>query len=575
MGAINRRKAWMLLLAVLLLASVVTAACSSGTNNNGTANNAGNAKAPSSTTSNGGTNAGEDAKVDPFTISVYVNAPVAAATPDNKIYKKIKDELGVTLDIETLVGDAEQKLGILIAGGEYADLITANTKLVDAKAVIPLEDLIEEHAPRLKEHYAPYWNRMKDSSDGHIYWLPNYGAYHGEVKDPTHWGPSFFIQKKVLKEFGYPQVKTLDAYFDLIRKYAEAHPQTEDGKSTIGFTSLMTESKKWPLFNPPQHLIGHPNDGGVVVKDGVAEIYANKDYAKRYYQALNGLYDEGLMDKEAFTQNYDQYMAKLSSGRVLGLFDQLWNFNGANNNLVAEGKIWDTYVGLPLVYDESITDYYRDRAVINLNNGFGISKDAKDPVRIIKFLDALMDEEWQKLLNWGEEGVDYMVDDAGMMYRTPEQRTAQADPNWATANKADEFFGSAPKIEGTYSDGNASSPGLQPGEFFDGLKPEDKELLQAYGFKTWTEFYSPPPQNPVYYPAWQIDLVQGSDAAVAAAKMDELSMKYLPRSIMSKPSEFDAVWEDYTKSFDGINVKAYEERINEQIAWRMENWASE
>ena len=75
---------------------------------------------------------------------------------------------GVTLNMEFLVGDLQQKLGVMIAGGDYPDLITADTKLVAAKAVIPLEDLIKKYAPKLKEHYAAYWNRMKDPSDGHI-----------------------------------------------------------------------------------------------------------------------------------------------------------------------------------------------------------------------------------------------------------------------------------------------------------------------------------------------------------------------------------------------------------------------
>src|SRR5690606_38740073 len=165
MGATQRRRIWFMLLAVTLLVSVVAAGCSSS-NKGGSTDNPGNNGKGSS---------------DLFTISVYVNSPFAAPTPDNKVYRKIEQELGVKLEIETLVGDAEQKLGVLIAGGEYPDLVSAHTKLVDAKAVIPLEDLIEEHAPRLREHYAPYWNRMKDSSDGHIYWLPNFGAYHGEI----------------------------------------------------------------------------------------------------------------------------------------------------------------------------------------------------------------------------------------------------------------------------------------------------------------------------------------------------------------------------------------------------------
>ena len=57
-----------------------------------------------------------------------------------------------------MVGDIEQKLGVMIAGGDYPDMITANAKFTAANAVIPLEDLIEEHAPNLKKHYGNVWN---------------------------------------------------------------------------------------------------------------------------------------------------------------------------------------------------------------------------------------------------------------------------------------------------------------------------------------------------------------------------------------------------------------------------------
>ena len=162
----------------------------------------------------------------------------------------------------------------------------------------------------------------------------------------------------------------------------------------------------------------------------------------------------------------------------------------------------------------------------------------------------------------------------GKFSRTPEQRKQQEDPTWKLANRADGFYGAAPKMEGTYSDGNATSAGSQPEEFFESLKPEDKELLNAYGHKTWTDFFSPAPENPVYYPAWQIDLIEGSDASVASKKMNDASLKFLPKAIMSKPDKFDQVWDDYVKAYSKINVKAYEDRINEQIQWRIQNWTS-
>ena len=346
-------------------------------------------------------------------------------------------------------------MGVMIAGSDYPDMMAGNTKLTAAGAYIPLEELIEKHAPNLKKHYEKYWNMMKDPNDGHIYILPNYGAYNGEVTSSWYSGPAFWIQKAVLAEFGYPKVKTLDEYFDLIAKYKEKYP-TIDGSPTIGFEILNSDWSNWGLFNAPQHLIGQPNDGGVVVKDGKAEIFADKDYAKRYYQKLNEVNKLGLINKETFTQNYDEYMAKLSSGTVLGMFDQHWNFQIAEESLTTQNKLERTYVGLPLVYDTSIKDHYRDRAALNVNNGFGISVNAKNPERIIKLLDRLIQEDWQKTLTWGIEGEDFMINDEGRFIKTQEQRDKFMDATWKLANKADTFFKFAPKMEGYFSDGNAT-----------------------------------------------------------------------------------------------------------------------
>lgn len=552
-------------MALLLSSAVLLTGCGGGNN---AATNTG-----SGTGNQGQSGSGQETGgVEPFEISVFKAEAGQQPTSDNKIYKKIKDELGVSFKWEFLAGDKNQKLGVMIAGSDYPDLITADTKLTAAGAVIPLEDLIEEHAPNLKKHYEKYWNMMKDPEDGHIYWLPNYGAYNGEVASTWYSGPAFWIQKAVLKEFGYPTPKTLDEYFDLIEQYKEKYP-TIDGSPTIGFEILNYDWKNWGLMNPPQHLIGHPNDGGVVVKDGVAEIFADKDYAKQYYQKLNEINAKGLLDKEAFTQNFDQYMAKLSTGTVLGMFDQQWNFNAAQDSLVTQGKIERTYVGFPLVFDPATKDYYRDRPALNLNNGFGITVNAKDPVKILKVLDELIQEDWQKLFTWGVEGEDFEVNAEGRYVRNQEQRDNAADATWRLANKAEAYFGTAPKMEGYFSDGNATDAANQPEEYQAGIRPFDKEVLDAYGINSYVDFFSSPPENPVYYPAWSVDLIEGSAAKIANTKLGELSTKYLPRAILAEPGEFDSVWGEYASEIGKVDVKAYEDRVNEVLKWRIDNWS--
>jgi putative aldouronate transport system substrate-binding protein len=511
-------------------------------------------------------------KVEPFNVSIYIgDAGYQQPTPDNKIYKLIKDKLGVTFNFDFLAGDSNQKAGVMIAGADYPDIMTANTKFTDAGAYIPLEDLIEKYAPNLKQHYASAWNKMKDSKDGHIYLLPNFGVYTGEVHSSYYGGPAFWIQKAVLKDAGYPKVTTLDQYFDLIQKYKVKNP-TIDGKPTTGFEILNSDWRNFGLLNAPEHLSGHPNDGGVVVDNGVAQIFADKDIAKKYYQKLNEANQNGLIDKEAFVQNYDQYIAKLSAGNVLAMFDQHWNFQSAEDSLATQGKDDRAYVPLALVYDASIKDYYRDLPSVNLNNGFGISVKAKDPVKIIKLLDALMTEDWQKTLSWGIQGEDYQVDAKGVFSRTPEQRKNAKDATWKLANKADALNGYDPKMEGSFTDGNAYSPGDQPEEFYAELKPVDKELLDAYGYKSYVDFFSKPPENAIAYPAWSITVPDGSAAKVANTKLNDLATKYLPKAILSKPDQFDSVWSDYVGQIKKVDVKSYEDLINEQMQWRITNW---
>lgn len=558
----KKRSVFRLSLMLLLSLGLVLSAC--GGNNKEAAKSGNNEQVSGENSENG---------VEPFEISVFIGEAGQQPTPDNKIYKLIKEKTGASFKFEFLAGDIDQKLGVMIAGGDYPDMMTDNQKLKAAGAFIPLEDLIEEHAPNLKKHYEKYWNMMRDPNDNHIYTLPNYGVYNADPDSTWYSGPAFWIQKDVLAEAGYPRVKTLDQYFDLIKEYKEKHPDI-DGTPTIGFEILNYDWRNWGLFNAPQHLIGHPNDGGVVVKDGVAEIFADKDYAKRYYQKLNEMNAAGVVDKETFTQNYDQYMAKISSGAVLGMFDQHWNFQSAEDALTTQKRFERQYVGLPLVYDESIRDHYKDRPALNLDNGFGITVNASEEqaIRILKLLDTLIQEDWQKIFTWGIEGEDYIVNEEGRFMKTQEQRDAFTDGTWKLANKADAFYGRAPKMQGKFSDGNSTDAAAQPEEYQAGLEEYDKNFLAQYGFNSYVDFFSEAPENEVAYPAWSVDLVDSSEAKIVNTKQNELSTKYLPKAILAKPDEFESVWNEYVSEIRKLNIKAYEDRINEVLQWRRDTW---
>jgi putative aldouronate transport system substrate-binding protein len=325
----------------------------------------------------------------------------------------------------------------------------------------------------------------------------------------------------------------------------------------------------WGLTNPPLFLAGHPNNGGVMVgPNGVATIYANTQYAEDYFRFLNQAHARGLVDPESFTQTLDQYLAKVATGRVLGVHDQRWSFGTAYDSLVAAGRYERTFVATMPTFPGR-TPWYADRDVMNIHQGFGIAANAANPELLLNFLETLISPEWQIILSWGIEGEDFNVGADGLFYRTPEQRAQALDLTWRQSNRLEALFDQMIKHQGALPCGNAFAPGDQPGEFIAGLSDYNRFFLENYNRQTWRQFLNDPPPNPVYYPAWQISPPDGSAAQIANTQMEDAAVQFLPRAVMASPADFDAIWAEYLAALDMIDVAAFEAAITAGLQERI------
>jgi len=513
----------------------------------------------------------------PINISVFSMAAMRQPPADNKIYKWIKENLGVTFSWDILVGNKDQKIGVMIAGGDYPDILHVDSKnFYEAGALLPLDDLIDQFAPRLKAHYADAWEKMKES-DGKVYTLPVWGIQVGKDNGTWYGGPAMFIQKAVLKEFGYPKITTIEEYFDIIIKYKEKYP-TINGMPTIGYTVLAYDWRTFNLINPPNFLAGFPNDGNGTVDPETHKyrVFLYQDISKRWNKKLNEMNALGIIDRSCFVDNYDQYLSKIASGRVLGFHDQTWQFGSAETSLTSQGMHNRTYVPLPIVFDKSITPRYRNRSVPNIGQGIGISVNAKDPVRIIRFLDAQLDDEVQKVVSslYGIPGEDYQLNDDGLPYRTKLQRDQQDDEVWKLHNQALLWRNHSPKKEGTFE--NDWPTGID--QFFhereESIRPEDRELWAAYNVKSNNEMMDKdPPPNSVWFPAWNINLPDGSEAQLAWRRAEDVYRRHLPRIILAPPNQFERLWADYVAELGKIGLDKYEAYIQHRINDRIERWS--
>ncbi|MFC4321174.1 ABC transporter substrate-binding protein [Litchfieldia salsa] len=507
----------------------------------------------------------------PFTFT-YFNAGSPGKDIDSnktKIGKIFEEQTGTNVKMEFLVGDINTKIGTMIASGQYPDVLNpdiAIDKVLEAEAFIPLNELIDEHAPNLKKLYEPYLDRMK-AEDGNIYFIP-FGASQGHLPNPNIDQGAFFIQRGVLKEFGYPKIKTLDQYFELIEQYQAKYPEV-DGASTIGFTALTYDWRFFSTTNTPAHLAGYPNDGEVIVdmETHEAKVYGNSEYTKRWLEKLNDANTKGLFDKEAFVANYDEYLAKLTSGRVLGFFDYGWQISQAENALKEAGDEDKRYMPLPIVFDENIKDQYIEPPSFVNNRGIGITVSAKDPVRIMKFLDNMAKEENQKLIMWGIEGETF-VNDNGRYIRTDEQIATTSNQEFREEFGFQQFEWYWPRGNGLFSDGNAWEPRRQPEVAQASYTDGDKEILAKYEAEVFADLFSDPDDRP-WYPAWSAELEQGSPAQIYIQKKTDLQRKYFPKLVLE--ANFEAIWEEYLNEYNKLDVKEYEKTLTEIVKQRIED----
>mgnify|MGYP000513043041 CR=1 FL=1 len=568
----NKKSLWLRLLVTAVALCLVIAGCGREADTGSS-----DASPDESTPAEEASTAPEE-PLEPLELTVFISDPGYQNPPaDNPIYQMIADEFGITFKWDLLVGDKDQKIGVMIAGGDYPDITTVDTysnpKFMEAGALLPLDDLItQENAPNLYDHYKDVWNICKNPDDGKFYVMANYGITQGDYQTMTWEGVGFWIQKAVLEDAGYPPLPTtLDEYFGLIEAYMEKNP-TIDGQPTIGFEILCEGWRDFCLKHPPEHLMGYPNDGDCIDVDGVATMFSNSPDAKAYYQKLNEEMLKGVIDPEFFSLTYDDYMAKLSQGRVLGMFDQHWDFSNAELNLRNANQDERTWVPCELTLP-GYTPHYQDLPVVNVNTGFAITTSCQNPERVVQMFDGMMTEEWQKILGWGLEGKDYSVDSSGRFFLTQEQADQNNDTAYRLANRAYEIWFYGPKIEGTYSDGNAGSPGFQPEVFYESLHQYDKDFLAKYDNMCWSDFLTPAPPNKVTYPLWQIAIPDASDASMAKAKWEETGTKYLPRAILADAGQFDGIWDEYMSELNAIDIQAYTDVVTEQLAWREANWS--
>lgn len=567
-----KRKVVSLMLVSAMVAGMLAGCGSdSGSRKGGSSTETGSAAEASSS----GETADDADDKSPITFE-YFNADGKNGNWDNPVAKAITEATGVTLDVSYPVasqGDAKEDVALMIANDEYPDMIYAKgsaTDLYQAGALIDMTDLIEKYGPNIKKMYGAEMEKLKWSQDDPgIYQL----SYAGVNQKTLTTGGSCQIQWAALKENDYKYPKTLDEYEKMIKSYLAAHPKTEDGLDMIGITMSASDWHWMITLGNPAGLIADasPDNGQWIIDDEYNVHYKHvTDEEKEYFKWLCRMYNEGILDPNFATQTDDDYIAKVASGRVVAITDAEWHYSQCEATLVADGKVDQTYVGLPVTLREDQVEKALLYQGTTVGWGIGITKSCEDPVRAIKFLDYLCSDEGQILYHWGIEGENYFLDDNGQPYRTDEEvAKAQSDPDYAKNTGIDNYTGFPIYGTGSYSeDGFPYTPTTKESVIAN-YNTAEKEGCEAMGFEMLTDMFAQPEEFDLlpYSALWAYQ--QPQELAEKQTILDEIAWPGLVKCVTGTEDEFDGNWKSMVQELTDNGLADAEEAMTEFLATKL------
>ena len=544
------------LLIVLAMAVAMLAGCSSGTPTD--------ANDPASAGDGSAAATGDERTPATFSL-LQMAAATSTVDPwiDTPVGQYLQEKTNVELEIEFLVGsDVRQKASLLIAAGEYPDLLTTSDASGDLKAAgafVPLNDYIA-NSTNIKNCYTESQIKLMTQEDGNIYWFGNHASENAVY--PT---AGYYLNMDLLAQAGYPQVTTFEQWQQLIIDYVEANP-TYKGQSTIGITE---PTEAWRAsavqYGGSRFLAGYPNDGLTVIDQDTleAKVVMTQDFQKEFCRMLNKMWNLGIADPEMFMQTDEQLQSKIGSGRVAGMYDQRSMISVGLDALEANDPS-RMLVAFPVTFEE--TERYRGARTFQPGFGIGISVTCEDPDRAFQFLDDLASEECQTVLRWGIEGTDWSYGEDGSLVKTEEQWAQYNDVYYKQEQGIEQmgWFYFWPGLEAFPTSGTIASPSNTPEYAQQAYEDYELEFLSHYDAQTFCDWFNPS-YDATYEPGYSIrQRIDTSDPRkIAGETALTITLEYVPKLAQCAPEDFDAVWDEFVGKLADLPLAEYEQLVTQ------------
>ena len=353
------------------------------------------------------------------TLTGMISYPANTESDPNKrtIFMRMQEQTNVEIDWMAIQSDQwGDKIALNMSNPNLLTdfVFTANfsdsdlLRYANYGAIIPLEEYIDAYMPNLSAVFEKYpeYRKMSTDVNGHIWALPWIEQLGSEKTAIQAVGDMPFINKKWLDFLGLEIPETVDEFEQVLIAFRDHAPELQkefgiDG-SIIPMSCIVNDGNQDPalLLNGFGEGYGDCDQGRhIAVTDDKEVICTGTQSGFRDgIEWLHKLYEEDLIDPEAFTQEWSNYVAKGKSGRYGVCFS--WDVGNIDNIV--------DWVPLPALTADvrnitpengSFTSGYdRGRCVVTAV--------AKEPALVCAWLDQMYAPIQSPQNNWGTYGED-------------------------------------------------------------------------------------------------------------------------------------------------------------------------
>ena len=314
---------------------------------------------------------------------------------EGKINEILEKEVNAHLDIVVLPwASATQQLQLMLSGDEKIDCFYSNatyaSQYMGSGQIVDMSELIDKYGTNVKEIFGE--DVLKSNAlDGFVYGLP-VQIERGSI-------PAIYMRKDLVEKYNI-DVESIKEPADLEEVFATVKAGEPD--MTMLFSSSSTDTPLSRLFFGD--TLSDNNRLGVLTDQEenttIENIFAS-DWYRDNAAMLHDWFDKGYLSQDAGTST-ENWRSLFKAGNLFSIF-------------------FSYHPGTPVEfksstgYDFEIVPFY-DHPIINSTSYnstiFSIAQNSENPEKTMEVLDFIYGSpEVMNLLNWGEEGVDYVFED--------------------------------------------------------------------------------------------------------------------------------------------------------------------